>query len=313
MFSLRPDASQRTAPMGILKRPMLQEQLRRGAMSAAKPAVRWPFLSVVVPARNEACSLEHLVAEVALALRPLCANDLGRLTGFEIIIVDDGSTDATRSVLLKLTDAHPELKVIVLAASVGQSLATLAGIRSARGDWIATLDADLQNDPADLVCLWNALPGHDAALGWRVSRKGHVSTRIISRLANRVRNTVLGQAIHDTGCSVRIFPRAAALRLPMFRGMHRFFGPLLTRDGCKIVQVPVHDRPRPHGRSHYNLLNRSIHVVIDLFGVYWLMRRPVEYQVTEIWSSGDLARGSDGSSIEVRSTPRSMRTEPCQI
>ena len=177
----------------------------------------------------------------------------------------------------------------MLAAGVGQSSATLAGIRAARGDWIATLDADLQNDPADLVRLWEALPGHDAVLGWRVERRDVWSKRVISRWANRVRNAVLGQSIRDTGCSVRIFPREVALRLPVFRGVHRFFGPLLLREGCRLVQVPVGHRPRPHGRSHYNLWNRSLQVVVDLLGVAWLLRRPLRYRVVEamgrLWTS----------------------------
>src|SRR5262249_38525384 len=149
----------------------------------------------------------------------------------------------------------------------------------ARGDWVATLDADLQNDPADLAVLWDALPGHDAALGWRVTRRGVWSKRGISRWANRGGNRGVGPSIRGTGCSVRVFPREVALRLPMFRGGHRFFGPLLLREGCSVVQVPVAHRPRPHGTSHYTLWNRSVRVVVDLFGVAWLMRRDVRYEV----------------------------------
>ena len=175
---------------------------------------------------------------------------------------------------------------ISLALSAGQSSATIAGILATRGNWIATLDADLQNDPADLAHLWNALPGHDAALGWRTTREDVVSKRILSILANRVRNAVLGQSIRDTGCSVRIFSRASALRLPLFHGMHRFIGPLLLREGCKLIQVPVKHRPRANGRSHYTLWNRSLCVLIDLFGVVWLMRRPVRYEVIAKQRSG---------------------------
>jgi glycosyltransferase involved in cell wall biosynthesis len=191
--------------------------------------------------------------------------------------------------LKSLAADYPELRAVVLAVGVGQSAATIAGIRAARGDWIATLDADLQNDPADLVRLWDALPGHDAVLGWRVKRRDAWSKRVISRWANRVRNAVLGQSIRDTGCSVRIFPRALALRLPMFCGVHRFFGSLLLREGCRLVQVPVRHRPRPHGRSHYNLWNRSIRVVADLFGVAWLLRRTLRYRVDQAWDARELA------------------------
>jgi dolichol-phosphate mannosyltransferase len=272
-----------------------------------------PFLSVVVPARNEAEGLPQLVDEIARALRPLRdggarprrsreheravkpgswtlplpdgRGSVWRLAGFEILIVDDGSTDRTPEILRGLAADYPELRGIVLADGVGQSSATVAGIRAARGDWIATLDADLQNDPADLARLWEALPGHDVALGWRVDRCDGWSRRVVSRWANRVRNAVLGQSIRDTGCSVRIFPREAALRLPAFRGVHRFLGPLLLHEGCRLVQVPVGHRPRSHGRSHYNLWNRSLQVIVDLIGVAWLLRRPLEYRVLRAWDA----------------------------
>jgi glycosyltransferase involved in cell wall biosynthesis len=250
---------------------------------AVEPAVGLGGLSVVVPAKNEAEGLPRLVAEIAAALRPVTERrGLGSgpaLTGFEIVLVDDGSTDATPEVLDRLAAEYPELRPVRLAENVGQSAATAAGFREARGEWVATLDADLQNDPADLAALWDALPGHDAALGWRVRREDVWSKRVVSRWANRVRNAVLGQSIRDTGCSVRIFRREAALRLPVFRGCHRFFGPLLIREGCSLVQVPVSHRPRAHGRSHYGFRNRSLGVVVDLLGVAWLMRRPARYAV----------------------------------
>lgn len=243
-----------------------------------------PFLSVVIPAKDEAESLPQLVTEIVAALRPLCRRDepsASRLRGFEILIIDDGSTDATPQVLRDLELDHPELRPIRLRANVGQSGATAVGFRAARGAWIATLDADLQNDPADLETLWRELPGYDAALGWRRLRRDKWSRRLVSRWANRVRNAVLGQSIRDTGCSVRIFRRDLALRLPLFHGVHRFLGPLLIREGAKVVQVPVNHRARPHGVSHYNFRNRSFRVVVDLLGVSWLMRRPLRYEAFE--------------------------------
>ena len=238
-------------------------------------------LSIVVPAKDEGENLPQLLEEIAHWFRPLIErrDDRPKLAGFEVIIVDDGSTDDTVSVLNRLKSIYPELRPIRLGTNAGQSAATLAGFREARGEWVAVLDADLQNRPEDLARLWDALPGHDAALGWRTKREDGCSKRIISRWANRIRNAVLGQSIKDTGCSVRIFSREMALRLPYFRGVHRFFGPLLLREGCKIVQIPVTHRPRAYGTSHYPFWNRSIRVVIDLFGVAWLMRRPVRYDV----------------------------------
>jgi glycosyltransferase involved in cell wall biosynthesis len=266
------------------------------------------LLSVVVPAKNEAASLPQLVAEIAGALRPLSGSQREghRLDGFEIVIVDDGSTDETGAVLGQLAPAYPELRPLTLASNVGQSAATAAGFRVARGDWVATLDADLQNDPADLAALWAALPGHDAVLGWRNKREDIWSKRVISLWANRVRNRVLGQSIRDTGCSVRIFSRAMALRLPMFQGCHRFFGPLLLREGCRIVQLPVNHRPRPHGRSHYNLWNRSLRVIVDLFGVAWLMRRPTRYEVAPASEAAPLSGLSPSPSLAMI-TPRAHR------
>ena len=245
--------------------------------------MRSGVLSVVVPAKNEAASLPQLVEEIAGRCGP-CARRGG--TG-----PPDGCgvRDRDRRRRLDRRDAagpaalartYPELRPLRLAGNVGQSAATAAGFRAARGDWVATLDADLQNDPADLAALWDgpARPRRRARAGGSSGRTSGRSGSI-SRWANRVRNAVLGQSIRDTGCSVRIFPRDVALRLPMFRGVHRFFGPLLLREGCRIVQVPVTHRPRPHGPSHYNFWNRSLRVVVDLFGVAWLMRRPVRYEV----------------------------------
>lgn len=281
MSSIRHDPSHRSVP---------------GTTGGPRPSSGRPrrgTLSIIVPAKDESASLPQLVLEICQAFRPLVQGKAGqphRLDEFEIVIVDDGSTDATPAVLNDLARLYPELRPVRLARNVGQSAATAAGFWEARGDWVAQLDADLQNNPADLAMLWEALPGYDAALGWRQKREDVWSKRIISRWANRVRNAVLGQSIKDTGCSVRIFPREVALRFPMFNGVHRFFGPLLLRDGCRIVQVPVNHRPRPHGTSHYNIWNRSLKVVVDLLGVAWLMRRPVRHELLALPAGESPAR-----------------------
>jgi dolichol-phosphate mannosyltransferase len=268
--------------MGCERQPFEHgRRLSVGRAAAKEPfnaqTTEWSFLSVVVPAKNEAASLFQLVNEIVSALRPLRDSGHDDLMDFEIIVVDDGSTDATRFVLRDLAVAYRELRGLILPMTVGQSAATMVGIHAARGEWIATLDGDLQNDPNDLARLWRALPGENfAVLGWRVNRQDVWSKRIFSYWANRLRNIVLRQSIRDTGCSVRIFPRTLALRLPMFHGMHRFYGPLLLREGCELIQVPVHHRARFHGRSHYNLWNRSLEVALDLFGVAWLMSRSLQ-------------------------------------
>jgi glycosyltransferase involved in cell wall biosynthesis len=284
MSTRRYDLSQRARPLRLTTRGLRREGTRSGFENRV---AEWEtsradrsVLSVVVAAKNEAPNLPQLIQEIARALRPLCRRAASGLSGFEVVVVDDGSTDGTQQVLLELSEVYSELRWATLATTTGQSSATVTGILVARGNWIATLDADLQNDPADLVHLWNALPGHDAALGWRTTRQDVVSKRVLSVCANWVRNLVLRQSIRDTGCSVRIFSRARALRLPRFHGMHRFIGPLLLREGCELIQVPVKHRLRASGRTHYNLWNRSLCVLIDLLGVVWLLRRPVRYQVS---------------------------------
>lgn len=274
--------------MSVNEHPGAHKHVTPSAWTVGAPATSWSnaelphFLSIIVPAKNESAALPGLVKEIIEAFRPLVQRTdphLHQLDGFEIVIVDDGSEDASAQVLAELMGHYPELKVIRFDRNYGQSAATRAGFLSARGQWVAILDADLQNDPKDLARLWDLLPGYDAGLGWRIKRQDVWSKRLISKVANRVRDWVLGDSVRDTGCAVRIFPRAVALQFPMFHGMHRFYGPMLLRAGCKIVQMPCHHRPRAHGRSHYNIWNRSINVMIDLFGMAWLMRRPVRYRV----------------------------------
>ncbi len=197
-----------------------QDQRHRPWSGGAPEKVesRAGMLSVVVAAKDEAESLPQLVDEIARALRPLESRAGSGLRGFEIVVVDDGSTDQTPEVLEALSKHYPELSPVTLSRNVGQSGASMAGFWASQGEWVGMLDADLQNDPADLVTLWQALPGYDAALGWRRKRQDTWLRRAISLVANGVRNAVLGQAIRDTGCSVRIFKRENALRLPMFHG-----------------------------------------------------------------------------------------------
>jgi glycosyltransferase involved in cell wall biosynthesis len=251
--------------------------------------IQLSFLSVIIPARNEALNLSSLVSEVVLTLRRLCDYPLSELDAFEVIVIDDHSTDATTMVLRRLMRDFPELRSLKLSQHSGQSAATLAGIHEAKGNWIATLDADLQNVPSDLIRLWRVLPSQNSAvLGWRVRRFDPWIKRIISLIANRVRNKILGQSIRDTGCSVRIFPREIAVRVPKFDGMHRFWGALLLREGCQIIQRPVRHRPRLYGHSHYGLWNRSIQVLADLMGVAWLISRSLGYGAIPVRdSAGD--------------------------
>ncbi len=233
-------------------------------------------ISVVIPAHNEEQSMGELLGETNQVLSEMQAlPGFWALGNYEIIVVNDGSSDRTRECLNALSARYSALRVLELEERAGQSAALLTGLRAACGDWIATLDADGQNDPADLKHLWLMRPARGAVLGFRKDRQDPWLRCVLGRLANCVRNVVLGQSIRDTGCSMRLFPREIALLLPAFRGFHRFLGPLLLREGCSLVQVPVRHRPRRFGKSHYSVWNRSLNVLIDLAGVAWLMRRPI--------------------------------------
>ena len=233
-------------------------------------------LSVVVPVFNEEDNVAPLVGEIVSALR-------GRIA-FEIVYVDDDSKDATLARLQALKAEVPELRVIRHRRQSGQSTAIRNGVKAARGAWIATLDGDGQNDPADIPKLL-AERAHAAAdvklfAGWRVQRKDSGSKRIASKLANAIRSRMLRDATPDTGCGIKLFEREAFLELPHFNHMHRYLPALMQRAGYRSVSVPVGHRHRATGVSKYNNLNRALVGISDLRGVAWLIRRgkvtPVE-------------------------------------
>jgi dolichol-phosphate mannosyltransferase len=225
-------------------------------------------LSVVIPVKNEAENIAPLVAEIHAALDPL--------VGFEIVYVDDGSTDDTVARIRALQASNPALRLIRHQASCGQSTAVRSGVKAARGRWIATLDGDGQNDPADIPALWRLVrEGGTAQLyaGWRAKRKDTAVKRISSRLANRIRAGLLGDATPDTGCGLKLFERATFLELPYFDHMHRFLPALVLRAGGSVVSVKVNHRPRERGTSNYGTFDRLWVGISDLFGVMWLQRR----------------------------------------
>ncbi|MGQ4660445.1 glycosyltransferase [Lysobacter sp. F6437] len=226
-------------------------------------------LSVVVPAFNEHDNIVPLVEEVVAALRGVVA--------FELVVVDDCSSDGTLGALQALKSRVPELRVLHHAARSGQSVAIRNGIKAARGDWIATLDGDGQNDPADIPMLLAAraaaAPGVKLFAGWRVERHDSAGKRRASRWANAIRARMLGDDTPDTGCGTKLFERAAFLELPFFNHMHRYLPALMQRDGWLTVSVPVNHRPRSHGQSKYNNFGRAWVGLRDLRGVAWLIRR----------------------------------------
>jgi dolichol-phosphate mannosyltransferase len=227
-------------------------------------------LSVVVPVCNEAENVEPLAREIDAALA-------GR--AYEMIFIDDGSTDDTVANLMKLKTALPALRVLRHSFRSGQSAAVASGVRAARAPWVATLDGDGQNDPADIPALIAAREspagrGVQLFMGNRTaSRKDTAYRRLQSRIANGVRSGLLGDGTPDTGCGIKLFSREVFMDLPRFDHMHRFLPALFQRHGARVVSVPVSHRQRTRGTSKYGMLNRLWVGIIDIMGVMWLRRR----------------------------------------
>ena len=238
-------------------------------------------VSVVIPAQNEAGNIESLVAEVVGVLDGWCE--------FEIVVVDDGSTDGTAAALLTLQNTHPMLRVLAHAHPCGQSLAVRSGVKAARAEVVATLDGDGQNDPRDLPRLWSILEAGSRAdnihlvIGHRWRRQDGVWRRVCSRVANSIRGRILGDNTPDSGCGIKVFLREAFLELPAFHHMHRFLPALFRRAGSGVLSVEVRHRPRLRGRSHYGTFSRLTAGVIDLAGMLWLISRSRVPRVTERW------------------------------
>jgi dolichol-phosphate mannosyltransferase len=237
-----------------------------------------PELSVVVPVHNERDNIVPLLTEIVTALR-------GK-TDFEIVYVDDASKDDSLAVLTGAKAQFPELRVLRHLAQSGQSTALRTGIKAARGAWIATLDGDGQNDPADIPKLLAMRGEAPAAIklfaGWRVDRKDTGSKRWASKWANAIRSRLLRDETPDTGCGIKLFDRAAFLDLPYFDHMHRYLPALFQRAGWQVRSVPVNHRPRGSGVSNYNNLNRALVGIADLRGVSWLIRRSRRTGVEEV-------------------------------
>jgi glycosyltransferase involved in cell wall biosynthesis len=249
-----------------LNKPLDQPALDGGTEAA--PDIE---ISVVIPVLNESENVEPLLAEVLVVMRKV-----GR---FEILFVDDGSTDGTDRILTAAKATAPELRVMRHANNCGQSAALRTGIEAARGAIIVTMDGDGQNDPSDIPALLEALKagGPESRLamvsGQRMGRKDSFTKRMASRIGNGVRSWLLGDGTLDTGCSLKAFWRDRWLRLPYFDHMHRFLPALLQREGDEIGFVPVKSRPRLHGRSKYGVFDRLAVSLGDLMGVMWLQRR----------------------------------------
>ncbi|MBI1799795.1 MAG: glycosyltransferase family 2 protein [Candidatus Eisenbacteria bacterium] len=232
-------------------------------------------VSIVIPAYNEVENLDPLLAELRAAL--------ARVAGtHEIVLVDDGSTDGSAQRIAAEAARDPAVRAVLLEKNAGQSAALAAGLSRSRGRVIVTLDADLQNDPADLPRVLAALDHADVVSGVRVSRQDSWRRRTSSRIANATRRAVLGDPVTDIGCSFKAYRREALEGLPMFVGVHRFLPALCVFRGARLVEVPLTHRARRHGVSKYGVSNRLWRGLRDLVGVRWLKTRLVSYRIRDL-------------------------------
>jgi dolichol-phosphate mannosyltransferase len=243
-----------------------------------------PDLSIVIPVYDEAESLPALWEELRGVLE-------GLGLASEVIFVDDGSRDHSAEIIRGFREADPRVRLVRLKVNAGETAATDAGFKAARGERVVVMDADLQNDPADIPRLLAHLDRWDAATGWRVTRGDGDGwlRRLSSSIANRVRNRLTGETIQDSGCTLRAFRRECLRDLVLYRGLHRFIPTLLTMRGYRVIEVPVRHRPRRFGRSKYGVWNRAVVAFADLLAVRWMKSRRLRYDVAEDLG-GDLVR-----------------------
>ena len=228
--------------------------------------------SVVIPLKNE----EENIADLLQELNPVM-NCLG--TPWELICIDDGSTDNTLQKLIELKKNQTNLRIITFDQNYGQTSAFDAGFRAAQGHFVITLDGDRQNDPKDILKLIAALKDADLVIGIRIRRRDTWNKKITSRLANFVRSRICRDGVLDTGCSLKIYRKECLDKIKLFQGMHRFFPALFKNEGFRVVQVPVNHRHRMKGVTKYNFFNRSFNTIADMFAVRWMGDRRLKYQI----------------------------------
>ncbi len=241
-------------------------------------------LSVVIPVYNEEENLRPLWTE----LRPVLE---GLRLAYEVIFVDDGSHDRSAEIIREFRDADSRVRLVRLKANAGETAANDAGFKAARGRWVVTMDADLQNDPHDIPAMLAHLETWDAVTGWRANRAAgdSIVRRLSSRVANGIRNRLSDETIRDSGCTFRAFRREALRGLVLYRGFHRFIPTLLRIRGYRVLEVPVNHRPRRFGQSKYGIMNRAFVAFADLLAIRWMKSRFLRYEVAEDLG-GDLVR-----------------------
>jgi glycosyltransferase involved in cell wall biosynthesis len=234
-----------------------------------------PRLSLVIPAYNEQENVPVLLERVEAALKPIGER-------FEVIIVDDGSTDQTEALLAEGMKRYDWLRVLRMAQNGGQSAAFDAGFKAARGEIIATIDADLQNDPQEIPRLLGMMDGYDMITGWRQKRNDTFGRRVQTRIANGVRNWISGETIHDSASSLKLYRRQCLAGMQLYNGMHRFMPTLVKIRGGRVLETPVSHSQRYAGTAKYGLRNRAFRALVDLFAVRWMKKRWLRYEVKEV-------------------------------
>jgi glycosyltransferase involved in cell wall biosynthesis len=228
--------------------------------------------SVVIPLKNEEDNVVDLINE----LEPIM-NDLKQ--PWELICIEDGSTDGTRALLKKLAHTKKYLNLILFPKNFGQSSAFDAGFKAAQGEFVITLDGDRQNDPADIPALVKLIESCDLVCGQRTKRQDPWSKRVISRVANSIRSRLCQDRVSDTGCSLKVYRTSCLREIKMYQGMHRFLPALFAIQGFRVKETPVNHRPRTRGVTKYNVFNRSFNTIVDLLAVRWMRKRHLNYQV----------------------------------
>jgi len=235
-----------------------------------------PWASVVIPIKDERDNLTPLTERV---IKVLSARAESQQAPFELIYIDDGSTDGSSELLDQLQQNYPMVRVLHFDRNYGQSSAFDAGFKYSTGDLVITLDGDLQNDPADIDRMLPLTQQFDLVCGWRKTRNDNLVRKLSSRIANKVRTAVTGDRVHDTGCSLKIFRRAVVDKLQLFTGMHRFFPALALMHGFTVTELPVSHYPRAHGISKYGVGNRLFKSLYDLIAVRWMQQRVLRYRM----------------------------------
>jgi glycosyltransferase involved in cell wall biosynthesis len=232
-------------------------------------------ISVVVPVYNEEKNLPILIPQLAEVLNRL-------RKAYEMVFVDDGSTDGSRKILKEMTLEYPQIRILGFKKNCGETAAGAAGIKESRGEIVITIDADLQNDPRDIPTMLEYLKEeYDMVTGWRQKRDDSWVKQITSKIANKIRNGLSGESIQDSGCTFRAYKRECLQDLKLYKGMHRFMPTLVKMEGFRVIEIPIAHHPRRFGESKYNTWNRMWRAFVDLLAVKWMKSRSIHYEIEE--------------------------------